>query len=630
MASLTDMPMEVVLPDYDLSTAQSLVSLIYTGSCYHESSGSNVSLLSMLSSLGISLSSSSLVLFSLSQNVKVKDDGCCDMPFSSTTHVKPFAAHNPSSMENEGITTTSVVVKGIETSQTMAVGFNDNIAESETIQINEHSSSKLSEQVAESAGNSLCDNFCPICKVQVGGGKFFLRKHLVRKHFYKELSYMLGVGIKQCPVCEKTITPRFSLVRHFGIVHRRVDHLLSVDINQNNVTNIANKAEEVAVKMGPPVPEVNPNDNSGERQPGKFKCFVCGTIFKRKDLLIGHVLTKHADSNHNFAAYLNSYTCDICGKISGTKESCKRHMRTHEMTTSENSAKSFTEEFKINAIKRAEAIGLLNASKELGINDSTICKWRRFLKKPLKCKFCEKLCLQQVHLREHIEENHVVNKRKLKEKNRRMNEIPDSFECTKCLEKFASEANLNHHIRIRHNILAERGISSSTLSCEICQTTFKKRKNLAEHIRFVHEKEKNFCCEFCPKKFARSAALKTHIADIHEQSGDFACRFCAKRYFNLRDFEVHEKKHTGEKPFKCATCGTGWSSYMAKKSEYKCIKCQGDLLQVNPQNVQLKEFHEQDEKFDGPEPQKDPEDEQYICGITNVPNTNVHNRESRQ
>ena len=31
MVSLTDMPMVLILPDYDLSTAQSLVSLLYTG-----------------------------------------------------------------------------------------------------------------------------------------------------------------------------------------------------------------------------------------------------------------------------------------------------------------------------------------------------------------------------------------------------------------------------------------------------------------------------------------------------------------------------------------------------------------------------------------------------------------------
>ena len=31
MVSVTDMPMVLILPDYDLSTAQSLVSLLYTG-----------------------------------------------------------------------------------------------------------------------------------------------------------------------------------------------------------------------------------------------------------------------------------------------------------------------------------------------------------------------------------------------------------------------------------------------------------------------------------------------------------------------------------------------------------------------------------------------------------------------
>merc|ERR1719154_609790 len=54
-------PLELLLPDYSLSTAIRLVSLLYTGSCIPESTASYQSLLSMVSSMGLNLSPSSLV-----------------------------------------------------------------------------------------------------------------------------------------------------------------------------------------------------------------------------------------------------------------------------------------------------------------------------------------------------------------------------------------------------------------------------------------------------------------------------------------------------------------------------------------------------------------------------------------
>lgn len=58
---------------------------------------------------------------------------------------------------------------------------------------------------------------------------------------------------------------------------------------------------------------------------------------------------------------------------------------------------------------------------------------------------------------------------------------------------------------------------TGTSHCTICQKTFTRKKGLAKHIEFVHEKVMNFYCENCTKSFARKKHLTRHIENIHEK-----------------------------------------------------------------------------------------------------------------
>jgi len=327
MPSFTDMPVVLILPDYDLSTVESLVYLLYTGSCLHQSSANYLSLLNLLGSLGINLSSCTLSVFSTPQNNET--DGTRVSPHS-TPSMKPTTYppnHSHSSVKNRDMTPS---VEGIET-LLLRTNNTSNVAisEAETNHINQqiNTGNDLSEQEpeSESVANVLFGNSCPVCGVEVVGGIFVLRKHLMEKHLYKEVAALLGEGTKQCPVCEKTFEPRHNLVRHFGIVHRRVDQILGVDINQNYPVHCAINEEETE-------DDGDESFSSGIEQSslGLFKCMICGCCRKSQFRLLQHYSIAHyreqLEDNFGLQYVKSNGTCNICRKIMKNLNSFLVHM----------------------------------------------------------------------------------------------------------------------------------------------------------------------------------------------------------------------------------------------------------------------------------------------------------------
>lgn len=89
--------------------------------------------------------------------------------------------------------------------------------------------------------------------------------------------------------------------------------------------------------------------------------------------------------------------------------------------------------------------------------------------------------------------------------------------------------------------------------CEICPKTFKSWRNLADHLRRVHSKEKKHECSYCNKKFVDNYMLKVHIR-THTGLRPYQCKLCDKAFIRSDSLKEHMATHGSRKLYDCNQC----------------------------------------------------------------------------
>jgi KRAB domain-containing zinc finger protein len=130
--------------------------------------------------------------------------------------------------------------------------------------------------------------------------------------------------------------------------------------------------------------------------------------------------------------------------------------------------------------------------------------------------------------------------------------------------------------------------------CSVCSLNFANADHLDKHMNGRHGaldlSERPYECPEigCHKAYATEARLVIHVRRVHEGfKGDHICATCSKPFYTAQALIIHERTHTGDRPFTCAECAatfTSKSDYRVhmrrthmKIKPFKCEHC-GDLF----------------------------------------------------
>ncbi|XP_020352809.1 gastrula zinc finger protein 5-1-like [Oncorhynchus kisutch] len=109
-------------------------------------------------------------------------------------------------------------------------------------------------------------------------------------------------------------------------------------------------------------------------------------------------------------------------------------------------------------------------------------------------------------------------------------------------------------------------------------------------------KEKRFLCMFCNKGFSCPQKVEIHQR-VHTGVKPYSCTQCHMRFAEAGSLKRHQRVHTGEKPFSCTQCHMCFShSFSLKRHQrvhtgdksYSCPQCEKSFTHQNQLKMHMK------------------------------------------
>lgn len=119
-----------------------------------------------------------------------------------------------------------------------------------------------------------------------------------------------------------------------------------------------------------------------------------------------------------------------------------------------------------------------------------------------------------------------------------------------------AEAEKTTPTKSNETIQVEPGKKIKRYFCQYCSRGFMVKSKCTIHER-VHTGDRPFVCEICGLTFARPYTLHEHLKN-HKDEANYQCSKCTKTFKRLKYLKEHEFIHSGEKPYACKICGAAY------------------------------------------------------------------------
>ncbi|CAD6191497.1 unnamed protein product [Caenorhabditis auriculariae] len=185
---------------------------------------------------------------------------------------------------------------------------------------------------------------------------------------------------------------------------------------------------------------------------------------------------------------------------------------------------------------------------------------------------------------------------------------PRPFRCIHCGMKFLHKGTLSIHLRDH--------VATTQYSCKVCHKVFTRLDARDNHMR-IHEIRHT--CPHCGRFFRMESVLEQHqetclARKTPSRAARFNCSYCSRTFHMNRDKVIHERVHTGERPYSCGYCGKKFAQSQSLtihirihtgETPYPCNSCERNFRDNSSlrkhELAHMRPPLRQEVFFDGPE-----------------------------